>query len=131
MFCPSISRKNRQPKTVHIATVWKLRNFNATVFSHIFRQINVLLKNFTVNHFDEKKLYSSFLVFPQCIVTVWKKEKFTLTKLFFRQINSLVTYLLKPLLSRNFFQKSSRENSRNFHTVHYMSSSFHAGKCTF
>ena len=35
----------------------------------------------------------------------------------FRQINSLVTYLVKPLLSRNFCQKCVRENSRNFHTV--------------
>ena len=38
-------------------------------------------------------------------------------KFFFRQINSLVTYLVKPLLSRNFWQKCVRENSRNFHTV--------------
>ena len=29
----------------------------------------------------------------------------------------LVTYLVKPLLSRNFYQKCVRENSRNFHTV--------------
>ena len=37
----------------------------------------------------------------------------------FRQINSLVTYLVNPLLSRNFYQKCVRENSRtNFHTVH-------------
>ena len=35
----------------------------------------------------------------------------------FRQINALVTYLLKPLLSRNFCQKCVRENDRNFHTV--------------
>ena len=36
----------------------------------------------------------------------------------FRQINSLVTYLVKLLLPRNFCQKCVRENSRNFHTVH-------------
>ena len=35
----------------------------------------------------------------------------------FRQINSLLTCLVKPLLSRNFCQKCVRENSRNFHTV--------------
>ena len=35
----------------------------------------------------------------------------------FRQINSLVTYLAKPLVSRNFCQKSVIENFRNFHTV--------------
>ena len=49
--------------------------------------------------------------------TLWKNEKFSLTKNFFRQINSLVTYLVKPLLSRNFCQKCVRENSRNFHTM--------------
>ena len=35
-------------------TLWKLQKFTATVFSQIFRQITVLLKNFTVNGFDEK-----------------------------------------------------------------------------
>ena len=56
----------------------------------------------------EKKTLSS---------TLWKNEKFSLTKNFFRQINSLVTYLVKPFLSRNFWQKCVRENARNFHTV--------------
>jgi len=52
----------------HLHTVWKLRNFTATVISQIFRQINVLLKNFTLNWFDEKKLRGSeFLVFPHCV----------------------------------------------------------------
>ena len=60
-------RKNCE-KRVNFHTVWKLRNFTATVFSQIFRQINVLLKNFTVNQFDEKKLRGSeFLVFPHCV----------------------------------------------------------------
>ena len=49
--------------------------------------------------------------------TVWKNEKFSLTEKIFRQINSLVTSLVKSLLSRNFCQKSVRENFRNFHTV--------------
>ena len=39
---------------------------------------------------------------------MWKFD-FTLTKKIFRQINSLVTYLIKPLLSRNFCQKCMRE----------------------
>ena len=38
-------------------------------------------------------------------------------KLFFREINSLVTYFVKPLRSRNFTQKSLRENFCNFHTA--------------
>ena len=55
---------------------------------------------------------------------MWKNEKFSLTEKIFRQINSLVTYLVKPLFSRNFWQKCVRENSRNFHTVHGDSSIF-------
>ena len=37
--------------------------------------------------------------------TVLKNEEFSLTRKLFCQINSLVTYLVKPLLSRNFCQK--------------------------
>ena len=49
--------------------------------------------------------------------TLWKNEQFTLTRIFFRQINSLVIYLVNALLSRNFCQKSVRVNFRNFHIV--------------
>ena len=49
--------------------------------------------------------------------TVWKFQKFSLTEKIFRKINSLVTYLVKPLVSRNFCQKCVTENFRNFHTV--------------
>ena len=35
----------------------------------------------------------------------------------FAKSTLLVISLVKPLLSRNFFQKCVRENSRNFHTV--------------
>ena len=45
------------------------------------------------------------------------KTRNSLSPNFFRQINSLVTYLVTPLLSRNFCQKCVRENSRDFHTV--------------
>ena len=51
------------------------------------------------------------------ICTLWKNEKFSLIKTFFRQINSLVIYLVNAMLSRNFYQKSVRVNFRNFHTV--------------
>ena len=50
-------------------------------------------------------------------VILWKNEKFTLTEKKFRQINYLVTLLVKPLLSRNFCQKWVRVNFCNFHTV--------------
>ena len=54
--------------------------------------------------------------------SVEKRE--ILTKEIFRQINSLVIYLVKPLLSRNFCQKCVRENSRNFHTVRAVQSEY-------
>ena len=58
--------------------------------------------------------------FPHCGEHSVENEKISLTKKIFRQINSLVTYLLvKMLISRNFCQKSVRENFRNFHTVPY------------
>ena len=41
----------------------------------------------------------------------------SLSEKIFREINSLVAYLVKPLHSQNVCQKSMRENFRNFHTV--------------
>ena len=43
-----------------------------------------------------------FPLFPHAL---WKNEKFTLTEIFFRQINSLVICLVNALLSRNFVLK--------------------------
>ena len=52
-----------------------------------------------------------------CCVTVWNYGKFSLTEKKFRQITNLVISLVKPMLSRNFGEKSVRENFFNFHTV--------------
>ena len=52
---------------------------------------------------------------------LWKFRKFSLTETIFREINSVVTYLVKLLLSRKFCQKSVKENFRNFHIVHHSS----------
>ena len=49
--------------------------------------------------------------------TVWKNGKFGLTEKIFRQINSLVICLVKPLFSRNFCRKSVRLKFHYFHTV--------------
>ena len=46
---------------------------------------------------------------------MWKNAKFSLIEIFFREISSLVTSLVKTLLSRNFCQKCVRVNFRNFH----------------
>jgi len=47
---------------------------------------------------------------------VWKNKKLSLTKINFVK-STLLSYLVKPLLSRNFCQKCVRENSRNFYTT--------------
>ena len=60
----------------------------------------------TFTKFLRKRCGREFLQFPHCGVTVWKNKKFSRTKKIFRQINSLVTYLVKPLNSRNCCQKS-------------------------
>ena len=46
---------------------------------------------------------------PDSHCTIWKNEKFSLAKKIFRQINYLLTYFVKPLLSRNFCQKCVRK----------------------
>ena len=57
--------------------------------------------------------------------TLWKNEKFTLTKKIFRQINYLVIYLVvNPPLSRNYCQNCVTENSRNSHTVMWKNEKF-------
>ena len=75
---------------------------------------NFLKFIFTENFSSDSKITKSL----HCVAhTLWKNEKFTLTKYLFRQINSLVISFLKPLISRNICQKCVRVNFRNFHTV--------------
>ena len=68
----------------------------------------------SIIQFDEKifTMRSSFCNFHtvHCVLTLWKNEKFTLTIIFFRQINSLVIYLINALLSRKFCLKNVRVN---------------------
>ena len=45
------------------------------------------------------------------------KTRNLLTEKIFRENNSLVVSLFRPLLSRNFWQKCVRVKFRNFHTV--------------
>ena len=68
----------------------------------------LIVANFYVKLFEDSSIPIS---------TEWKNEKFSLTEKKIREINSLVTSLVKTLLSRKFYQKSVRENFRNFHTV--------------
>ena len=81
-----------------------------------FREINSWViyfrKSVTFTKFLSKMHESEF---PTS--SVWKNVKFSLTAEKFRQSNSLVTYLVKPLIWRNFCQKSVKENLRNFHSA--------------
>ena len=89
--------------------MWKNNEFTLTL--KIFRQTDlVLLMNLISRNLCEKSRI-------QYIGTVWKDEKFSLTEKKFRQNNSLVTSLVKPLISRNFCEKIVTENFCNFHAV--------------
>ena len=57
LYCKLIWRKKnlRDSELLVFRTLWKLQNFTATIFSQKFRQINVLLNNFTIIWFDGKK----------------------------------------------------------------------------
>ena len=79
-----------------------------------------ITKNISSNQrFSKSVTFTKFLpkMWENLVCTVWKNEKFSLTKKLFREINSLVTYSVKALLSQNFWQKMERDNFRNFHTV--------------
>ena len=72
--------------------------------------------NIYINHLHcMYTLHMKCFHYDEC--TVWKNEKFTLTEIFFRQINYLVILLVKSLFSRNFCQKSVRVNFRSFLSV--------------
>ena len=104
-------------------TVWKNEKFTLT--QNFSRQINylviLLVKPLLSRNFCQKRVRANVCNFHTVYyATLWKNDKFTLTEIFFRQINYLVILLVKPLLSRNFCQKRVRVNFRNFHTVHYI-----------
>ena len=80
----------------------------------IFRQIDSLVisllktllsRNSAENAWDQIAANSTLWHY-----TVWKNEKFTLTEKKFREINSLVICLVKPLISRIFSHKCVRVN---------------------
>ena len=91
---------------------------------------NQLFSNFSRKRVDFTK-FSTISEINECYfyrTTVWKNDKFSLTKEKFRQINSLVIYLVKPLLSRDFRQKCVRVNFRNFHSVVWRNDEFSVTK---
>ena len=129
--------------------MWKLQIFTATVYSQKFRQINVLLKNSSVNWFDGKNCVAeNFAKIPSnwrftkelyCKL-IWRKkfvwaENFS----FFHTVSMEIMHenylshifcqkfresngVTKVLISRNIF--SLRENVWLFHTVHCCTNHF-------
>ena len=92
-------------------------NFHINEPKNSFQKYKCVIKNQLV--FYRKQFHGkicSFL-YHRAMCTLRKNEKFTLTEIFFREINSLVICLVKPLLSRNFCRKSVRLKFHNFHTV--------------
>ena len=65
------------------------------------------------------------LIRNDCLHTVWKSVKFSLTAEIFREINSLVTSLGKTLISRTFCKKSAKVNFCNFQTVRVKNAEFY------
>ena len=70
-------------------------------------------------HFTKFECFCTYLVFVPFTHSVEKWEILSLRKISWNQLN-------KTLLSRNFCQKSVKENFRNFHTVIQMQ--IHCGK---
>ena len=90
----------------------------------IFTEHSAVKKDISRNQLEF--ISRNFCVIPFCTyvlsachtVEKWKIYSHRSHQNFFRQITSLVIYLVNPLVSRNFCQKSVRVNSRNFHSVH-------------
>ena len=108
IFCEKTVAVNfRNYHTVR-TLLWKLWNFTVTVFIQNFCQINVLLKNFTVNWFDEKICVAENLSFFHTLFRVaqcWKKRNFLSPK------NISSNQLFSKFFSKNvsftkFLQKS-------------------------
>ena len=85
-----------------------LRKYCATVFSQKFRQINGLLKNFTVNWFDGKNLRGrEFLVYRHCAHCAHCAMKVFFTFLFFFILTNAIRESIflnkEELIPRNIF----------------------------
>ena len=112
------------PENQIITNYWH-KNFNMILCAKtrkwifkLFSSNQCRVKMFSKKRFDGNLTTKSSCELSNFHTTMCKNEKFGLTKKIFRQINSLVICLVKPLLSRNFCRKSVRLKFHNFHTVH-------------
>ena len=103
--------------------MWTIQS-GKTKNSHSSHRSLSQLKNFVktavLHLLYQKPCFHEFNFSSKCVriqCSVRKNQKSTLTEKIFRQINYLVISIVKPLLSRNFCEKSVRENFYNFHIV--------------
>ena len=107
---------------VKISQCW---NYGNSISRKNFMKVTVLLNKLLKSWFDEIFFWwerISCFSTPQCgnccDAQCGKTRTSLSPKKIFHQSNSLVIYLVKPFLSRNFYQKYLRENSCNLYTVY-------------
>ena len=91
---------------VQCAQCGKLQTFTATVYSQKFRQINVLLKNFTISWFDGKKiawLAVNFSFFHTVTYCMWRLHIGTLSQFYYHSQKFSVK--LFSMFRLNYFSK--------------------------
>ena len=83
--------------------IWiKFREISCKIGTNLV--LNTLNAHSIFCEFTQKCLHKSQIL-VSLSRTVWKNGKFSLTEIFFRQINSLVISFIKMLFSRNFYKK--------------------------
>ena len=104
----TVTVHNMEKRETLSHTVWKFQKFSPT--AKILRQIDLKYNSLV-----------KYLIWGTVFKISWGKNlqisTLCLTKGIFRQINSLVTYLVKPLLSRNLCHNTWEKNFHNFHIV--------------
>ena len=93
-----------------ICTNWRINSFP---WNQLFLELRCQKwkRHFFVDFFFVKMM--QFVRKLQKIPWIPWNQRFSLTKRIFRQINSLVIYIVKSLLSRNFWLKCERMNFRS------------------
>ena len=116
-------KKFRWERISRFSTLHSVERNYGTLVSHFLAKSKIFIKEVTKelisrNIFWVREILCFFHSVCVAHWTAWKNAKFSLTEMFSREISSLVTLLVKTLISRNFCDKSVRVNFRIFHSVH-------------
>ena len=119
MNCGFTVRKKEEFTLTHCTAVWKNISWKHLCNLKVWKNTEIYILSDLDKHFVKILflLQNTVWKIKPSHTTVWKNQKFSLTKNFFREINYLVTSLVKMMFSRNFCQKSEKENFRNFHST--------------